>query len=170
MSVVCGAWIIAVYKKKKFFSISIDDLLSSEKLLSIAEKEHKSNIRNMCDLLFGIFDVCACLLMILPLYPKEIDGYIYAVNLFVYTETLSWIRFIYWFMFLALILCGMVKLLFVKFKRKKEQKIVTLCSMTLSILLILFLGMTREAYAITVTFLLLVIKGILLLKYVKVDK
>ena len=40
----------------KFFSVSIDDLLSGEKLLSIAEKENKSNIRNICDLLFGVVD------------------------------------------------------------------------------------------------------------------
>lgn len=33
-----------------YFSVSIDDLLSGEILLSIAEKENKSNIRNICDL------------------------------------------------------------------------------------------------------------------------
>lgn len=31
----------------KFFSVTIDDLLSGEKLLSIAEKENKSNIQRM---------------------------------------------------------------------------------------------------------------------------
>ena len=40
-------------------------------------------------------------------------------------------------------------------------------SMGLNIAIVLFLAMTREAYAITVAFLLLVIKGRLLLKYVK---
>jgi transcriptional regulator with XRE-family HTH domain len=51
----------------KFFDISIDDLLSGEKLLSIAEKENKSNIRNMCDLLFGIVDLFSFIVIILPL-------------------------------------------------------------------------------------------------------
>ena len=41
-----------------FYSVTIDELLSGEKLISIAEKENKSNIRNMCDLLFGMVDVC----------------------------------------------------------------------------------------------------------------
>ena len=40
----------------EFFSVSIDDLLSGEKLISIAENENKSNIQNICDLLFGIID------------------------------------------------------------------------------------------------------------------
>ena len=39
--------------------------------------------------------------------------------------------------------------------------------MGLSILTVLFLAMTREAYAVTVAFLLFIIKGILLLKYIK---
>ena len=45
----------------------------------------------------------------------------------------------------------------------------TILSMTLSILAVLFLALAREAYAIAVAFLLLVIKGILLLKYMKAD-
>ena len=72
-----------------YFSITIDELLSGAKLLSIAEKEHKSNIRNMCDLLFGIVDTCFFMLIILPLYPNTIDGHIYSVNLFSYTEITS---------------------------------------------------------------------------------
>ena len=44
---------------------------------------------------------------------------------------------------------------------------ITGSSMGLSILTVLFLAMTREAYAITVAFLLLIIKGILLLKDLK---
>ncbi|MDY4880530.1 MAG: helix-turn-helix transcriptional regulator, partial [Gemmiger sp.] len=40
-----------------FFSVSIDDLLSGEKLVSLAKKENQSNIRHICDLLFGIVDL-----------------------------------------------------------------------------------------------------------------
>ena len=36
----------------KFFSVTIDDLLSGEKLITIAEKENKSNLQNICNLLF----------------------------------------------------------------------------------------------------------------------
>ena len=39
--------------------------------------------------------------------------------------------------------------------------------MVLSILTVLFLAMTREAYAITLVFMLLIIKGMLLFKYSK---
>ena len=36
-----------------YFSVTIDELLSTDKLLSIAEKENRANLREMCDLLFG---------------------------------------------------------------------------------------------------------------------
>ena len=41
----------------RFFSVSIDELLSSEKLLFIAEKENKSNIKNICEMLFSVIDL-----------------------------------------------------------------------------------------------------------------
>jgi hypothetical protein len=142
--------------------VSIDDLLSSETLLSIAEKENKSNISSICDLLFGVVDVCSFLLIVLPLYPNTMDGYIYSVSLLAYTEGASWIRFMYWILFLALILSGVVKILFEQMKR--EQNVITGCSIILSILTITILSLTRASYAIIIIFLLLVIKAILLFK------
>ena len=150
-----------------YFSVTIDDLLSGEKLLSIAEKENQSNFQNMCDLLFGIVDVCFFLLIVLPLYPNMVDGYIYSVPLFAYTEITAWIRVIYWGVFLTLLLLGMIKIIRTKYKAEKNDKIVTDISIGLNILLVLFLAMTRESYAIVLAFLLLIIKGILLFKYGK---
>ena len=150
-----------------FFSVTIDDLLSGEKLLSIAEKENQSNVRNMCDLIFGIVDLFSFLLVVLPLYPKSIDEYIYAVNLLAYTQTTLFNILTYWIMYIALILVGTVKIILTKIRIQKGQKIVTVISMVLSILTVCLLAITREAYATTGVFLLLVIKGIILFKYVK---
>ena len=150
-----------------YFSVTIDDLLSSEKLLSIAEKENKSNIQNMGELLLGMIDLFSLLLIILPLYPNTVDGYIYSANLFAYDEITSWKRFIYWGMFISLMIIGVAKLLLMKFQIKNSYKYVTDTSMVLHILLVLFLAMAQETYAIAMAFMLLVIKGILLLKYIK---
>ena len=148
-----------------YFSVTIDELLSSEKLLSIAEKENTANIRNMCDLLFGIVDVFSIMLIILPLYPNTIENFIYSVNLFQYTEISNFHRSVYWLFFLAIVITGIAKILLPKEGNKNQ--ILTAISMTLSILIILFLALAREAYAIAVTFLLFVTKTILLLKYMR---
>lgn len=151
----------------KYFSVTIDELLSSERLLFIAEKENKSNIRSMCDLLFGIVDVSFFLLIALPLYPKTMEGYVYSVNLFAYTETTSLNRCVYWMLYVSLILFGIVQVILTKIKIENGHHFLMDVSMILNILMVLFLAMTREVYAVMVAFLLLVIKGIILLKCVK---
>ena len=133
----------------KFFSVSIDELLSGDKLLSIAEKENKTNMQNMCDLLLGIVDVCGLLLVVLPLYP----------------DRAKWICIINGVMCIVLILIGIVKLIVLQLKAEKCQRIMTVCSMVHSIVLVMFLALTRASYAIVVAFLLLVVKGVILWKH-----
>ena len=150
-----------------YFSVSIDDLLSGEQLISIAEKENKSNLNSVCDLLLGFVDLFSLMLIFLPLYPKPVNGYIYSVNLFGYVDSNTFISMIYWELFISLTITGIVKILMVYFKFEKDKKGVTFISVGLSIIAVLFLAMAREPYAITVTFLLLLIKGILLYKQAK---
>lgn len=138
-----------------YFSVSIDDLLSGEQLIFIAEKENKSNFNSVCDLLLGFVDLFSLMLIFLPLYPKPVNGYIYSVNLFGYVDGNTFIIRIYWALFISLTITGIVKILMVYFKFEKDKKAVTFISVGLSIIAVLFLAMAREPYAITVTFLLL---------------
>lgn len=74
------------------------------------------------DLLFGMVDLFSFILIVLPLYPKPINGYIFSVNLFSYTETTWFNRWIYWIMFIALIGIGIVKIVLTQFKIEKGYK------------------------------------------------
>ena len=151
----------------KFFSVSIDDLLSGEKLLSLAEKENKSNIRNICDLLFGIVDLCSFILVVLPLYPNAIDGFVYSVNLLDYTQTTMLNRAICWIVFISLVIIGAVKVTLARIKAEKCSKILMKISIVISALTVIFLAITREVYAVVVVFLLLIIKGVIIFKRVQ---
>ena len=151
----------------RYFSVTIDELLSSDTLLSIAEKENKANLQNMCDIIFGMIDICSFMLIALPLYPNKVNGYIYSVNLLEYTQTSKLNYLLFWIMYVSLVVLGIIKLLLAKFRNTKYSPAMTGISMILSIVLVLFLSVTREAYAVVVAFLLLVIKGILLFKCTK---
>lgn len=153
----------------RYFSVTIDELLSGEKLLSIAEQENTSNLQRMGNLLFGMVDICAFLLIVLPLYPNMTDGHVYSVNLSAYTEMALWNRLLHWVLFLSLIASGISKTLLTKYAPEKNNRWITDISMGVHIVGVLFLALTREAYAITVAFLLLVIKGLLLFKCSKID-
>jgi len=150
-----------------YFSVTIDDLLSGEKLISIAQKENRSSLRKLCDTLVGVTDLFAIHLIVLPLYPKTVDGYVYSVNLWNYAETSPLNQLVYWGLFVALVLVGAGKLMLMVMQGENRQKPITICSMTLGILTVLFLALAGETYAVAMAFLLLLIKGILLFRYVK---
>ena len=147
----------------QYFSVSIDDLLSGEKLISLAEKENKSNLRGLCDTLFGIADLFSVLLILLPLYPKTVDGTVYSVSLFAYDEGAAWILPVYWGLYIALMGAGIMKLVLQTYRAEKWNKPITAASLGLHILMVIFLALTRQAYGVTFAFLLLVVKGLLLI-------
>ena len=145
-----------------YFSVTIDDLLSSEKLLSIVERENKAKLRNMCNVLLGMLDIGSFALIVLPLYPNIVNEYVYSVNLLAYTQTASLNLLLYWGVFLSLIVIGIMKLVLTKLEMEKSNKIMTCVSMTLSVLGVMLLAVTKQVYAVVVMFLLLIIKGVLL--------
>lgn len=147
-----------------FFDVSIDDLLSADKALSLAEQENKARQRSFCDLLLGISDLCAILLILLPLYPRVDGKTVYAVDFLTYARTAAFSGWIFAFLFAGLILTGAVKIGSVCGKTETAQPLLTGISLCISIAAVLLLAVTRNAYATSLTFLLLVIKGTLLLK------
>ena len=144
-----------------FFSVSIDDLLSGDALIDIAQKENRANLRSLCDFLLGAVDLMTVLLILLPLYPQAEAEYVTSVSLAFYTQTAPLNRILYWALFLALMLAGTVKILLT---RREKQNAVTGCSLILSIAAVLVLSAAGETSAVTVTFLLLVIKTVLLFR------
>ena len=151
----------------KFFQVSIDVLLSGERLIDIAENENKSNMKSICNLFFGIVDLFSLLLVVLPLYPNTIDGFVYSVSLLNYVQTSPNNIIIYWIIFISLFAVGLVKIIATKLNNEKANKFTIWISNGINILIVLLLALTREAYALVFAFLLLVVKGGILLKYSK---
>lgn len=147
-----------------FFSVTIDELLSGEKLVSIAKKENKSNIQSLCSILIGFIDLFHFLLIVLPLYPNSMKGYIASVNLLSYTETSVFNRMVYWGLFFLLMGTGVAEVIVTQLKIEKVYKMVIVFSMLLGIVAVLFLALTGKTYATALAFLLLVVKAGLYIK------
>ena len=121
-----------------FFSVTIDELLSGEKLVSIAKKENKSNIQSLCSILIGFIDLFHFLLIVLPLYPNSMKGYIASVNLLSYTETSVFNRMVYWGLFFLLMGTGVAEVIVTQLKIEKVYKMVIVFSMLLGIVAVLY--------------------------------
>ena len=89
--------------------------------MSIAEKENKSNLQRVSELLIGIFDIFSFLLIVLPLYPRHIGNYVSAVSLFGYSETTVFNCNVYWGIFTVLMMLGVIKIVMSQLKAVKGK-------------------------------------------------
>lgn len=66
----------------RLFSVTIDDLLSGEELISLAADENLANINKFYTLIYAILDLMMLVFLFLPLYGQEKEGMIRMVSLF----------------------------------------------------------------------------------------
>ena len=145
----------------RFFSVTIDDLLSSEELITAAKDENESNIRGVYRLLFGITDIMTLVLVLLPLYPDERGGHINSVTLWQFSRPIA---LVYWILFGALFFVGIADVVMNQRKAEKGQSVLAGASLLLSVTAVLFLIISRVPYAAVMMFLLLAAKGVFLYK------
>ena len=106
-------------------------------------------------------------MIVLPLYPDTVNGFVYSVSLLNYTEISEFNKIIYFISFFALIILGILKLIFTKVKKERFNNILTVASVVLNILIVLLFAITREVYALILVFIFLITKSLLILKYIK---
>ena len=76
----------------KFFSVTIDELLSTDEVLTIAQEDTKQTERHFRDLVYGLLDCCIALFFFLPLFGQTIDTTIQEVSLLSLTEIAPWLK------------------------------------------------------------------------------
>ena len=57
----------------KFFSVSIDELLSGEEILKIADEDNKQKEKHTSDLVFGLLDCSLIMFLFLPFFGQKGD-------------------------------------------------------------------------------------------------
>lgn len=148
----------------KLYSVTVDELLSSEELLTIAEKDYAQKETSLCDRVFGLLDLSAVMLLFLPLLAQRSDGAIQEVSLWMLNDTARLLRIGYWSMVLSLCFLGVLTLtlqncrnaFWLNYKRK--------LSLLLNVAGVLLFTVSLQPYAATFLFLFLIIKVFLLMK------
>jgi transcriptional regulator with XRE-family HTH domain len=148
----------------EFFSVSVDDLLSSNKLLVIAENENKESVKRIFDFIAALLDVFSVALVVLPLYPHSVNGFVYGLNLLNYSQISSINLIVHWIIIISLCVIGITRLLLLKTKAEKIKNILSGISVVLNALAVIFLALTRESYAVVVVFLIFAVKIIMMFK------
>ena len=147
----------------RFFSVTIDELICSEEILSVAENEKREFSRKTLSLLCGTLDVLPALLLFLPVFGNggESDR---AVTLFGLTGVPLWIRLTFTIIIAGLVLNGICGVIVSRSGDPVRNRHRLATGFTLSILGTAAFLLTRQPYAGILCFALLVIKGFLVLR------
>ncbi len=148
----------------KLFLVSIDLLLSGEELISLAEAESKEKTRGLRDLVFGALDCMTALLFFLPLFGQKSGDVILSVSLFTLTDLMIYMRVAYILILSLTAVWGIVQLALQNVHHRLWQQNKLYVSLFLSAFGTLVFIASREPYAATFIFFMLLIKGILLVK------
>lgn len=148
----------------KLFSVSIDDLLSGEELISLAESENRSNIGKIYSLIFGILDLMVLTFLFLPLYGQQEGEFIDMVNLFALRDTSTITTTIYLILPILIAVLGVIELFIQYYDNDKWLNISKICSILLQAFAIVAFISTRHPYATLLMFIFFMIKILLLIK------
>ena len=146
----------------KFFSVTVDELLSSEEILGIAEKESVQKISRFRDLVFGLFDICSLMLIFLPLFANRGGGFVSSVSLSALGSVQPYLKISFFAIILATAIVGVLTL---ALKNAKASAILRKISITHSAVTVLLFVLTLHPYAAIFSLALLIIKGFLLTKH-----
>ena len=94
----------------KFFSVTIDELLSGDEVLTIAEEESKVKEKRFCDIVYGLLDLSVAVFFFLPLFRESTDVDVNAVSLLNLSEIALYTKTAYFIAVISMVVMGAVTL------------------------------------------------------------
>ena len=150
----------------KYFSVTVDELISSDEALSIAHEDHKSLLKRFRDTLYGLIDLSMILLIFLPLFASTHDDFIISVSLWNFGTMAPHLRLAYFSVIVLAVAIGALTLALQKCDSSVWLKIKAPISLLIGIVaVLLFITSSHpHPYAATYAFSLLVAKAFILFK------
>ena len=148
----------------KFFCVTVDQLLSSEEVLSIAQEDQKQKTSHLRDLVFGLLDISVVMFFFLPILGQNTGGSVQEVSLLALTEIADYLKTAYFASVIATILVGILILALQNWQAPFWLRSKSALSLGLTALGILLFILSRQPYAAAFLFIFFVIKGLLLMK------
>lgn len=149
----------------KFFGITIDELLSGEELLTIAEEDSRKKENRLRDLVFGSLDCSTAMLFFLPFFGQKAPPVIQAVSLLSLTEAKLYLRTAYVAAVAGIAFLGILTLALQTSQNpiwmKNKHKLSWMLNAAGALLFII----SSQPYAAALLFLFLAVKALMLIKW-----
>ena len=148
----------------KYFSVSLDELLSNEEILTIAEEDTKVRESNIRDLIYGLLDCGMGLLFFLPLFGQKSLEIIQEVSLINLSNIQPYLLILYCAVVIGLVVFGVLTLALQNCRQTIWNKYKYTISLVLSSFGVFLFIISQQPYASILTFVFLVIKVLMLIK------
>ena len=148
----------------KFFSVTVDELLSGDEALTIAEADNKRKENHFRDLVFGFLDISVALFFFLPFFAQRTNGDIDEVSLLSLTEASLYLRIFYFVIVIGIITSGILSLALQNFHGRIWEKSKYKISLLSSVLGVIIFVISLQPYAAAFLFVFLMIKVLTLIK------
>jgi len=148
----------------KFFSVSLDELLSGEEILAIAENDHKQKEGTIRDLIFGLIDCGMALLLFLPFFGQKTDDVIKEVSLLALSDIQMYLKTAYIIFVGVMIVLGIMTLALQNCRQRLWAQSKSVLSLALSAVGVCLFIISRQPYAAIFVFAFLIIKALMLIK------
>ncbi len=149
----------------KYFSVTIDELLSSNEVLSIAEEDNKQKEKHLRSLVFGLLDISVLIFFFLPFFGQKANGIVQEVSLLSLNGIATYLRLSYYAIVISIAVYGILTLTFQNCQKvfwvKNRDKI----SLILNVVAVLLFIISSQVYAGVFLFIFLVIKALTLIKW-----
>ena len=146
----------------RFFSVTVDELICPEEIISAAENEKKDFISRYLTLICGVLDILPAILLFIPAFGNG-AGSRETVALSGLDGISSWIRILFIIVISLTVLNGICAAVISNFDRPVWNRHRLVTGIALTILGSALFLITRQPYAGLIFFAVLVIKGFLIL-------
>ena len=142
----------------KYFQVTVDDLLSSSEVITIAQEEQKEKDNVFVDLVFGLLDLSAALFLFLPFFSQKAETTVAAVSLLSLSEIAPYMKFLYLAAVFMLIACGAATLALQNCRHALWMCGKHLLSLLLNCAALFLFILSPQPYAAALLFVFLLIK------------
>ncbi|MEE0410542.1 MAG: helix-turn-helix transcriptional regulator [Clostridia bacterium] len=149
----------------KYFSVTIDELLSGDEVLSIAEEDNKQKEKHLKSLVSGLLDTSILMFFFLPFFGQKAGDTVQSVSLLYLDGFENYLRIAYYAIVSSIAVYGIITLTFQNYQKifwaKNRDKI----SLILNVIAVLLFIISSQPYAGAFLFVFLIIKVLMLVKW-----
>lgn len=148
----------------KFYLVSVDELLSGDEVLTVAEEDSKEKDSHVRDLVFGMLDISAIIFFFLPFFAHQVDGKIVEASLLGLTEINPVLLGAYFAVIIGIIVIGLATLILQNTSALVWKKMKSPLSLAIGGIGVFLFIVSPQPYAAALLFIFLTIKVVMLIK------